>query len=176
MNEMAVRYILFPLMLLALMVFPVAADDGPPTTGSVSSPLILSYGTLFPVHAILMTLGFLCFVTAASFPAFRKGKPGWLGNHQILASAGTVLSIAAFATAYLMVGSSGGPHLRVPHAYLGAAVVIVMVLTYLLGHLRLRMKPYILQAIALHRWTGRVLLLLMALTVISGLFTSGLLT
>lgn len=175
MNEKAVRYVLFLILFPALAVIPALGDGGATVPAAIPPASIFSFHTLFPVHAALMTLGFICFFTAAVFPAFRKGKPGWLRHHQTLASAGTLLSLSAFVAAYLMVGSSGGLHGRVPHAYLGFLVILVIVVTFLLGLLRMRMKPYTVQAIAAHRWMGRILLLLMALTVISGLFTARLL-
>ncbi|HPD75202.1 MAG TPA: hypothetical protein P5217_01660 [Methanoregulaceae archaeon] len=176
MNWIPARYVPTLIFLSALLVIPasgaVSAGDSAPAFSP--SPSALSPGTLFPVHAILMTLGFLFFLAGALFPALRKGRHGWLFHHQILASAGTILSLFAFAAAYLMVGSFGGPHVRVPHAFLGILVIALIVATFLLGFFRTRLKPYTLQAIAAHRWMGRVLLLLMALTIVSGLFTAGL--
>ena len=175
MDTTTVGSVLSLIILLMVTVTPVAAGNNSAPAGIVSPASILSYGKLFPVHAILMTLGFLLFVAAASFPVFRKGKPGWLGLHQILASAGTLISITAFAIAYMMVGSSGGPHVRVPHAFLGILAIVLILATFLLGFFRTRLKPYTIQAIAAHRWMGRLLLLLMAFAVVSGLFTAGLL-
>jgi len=158
----ALRYILSSLVLQAVIVFPAsAARDG------------VSYVKLVPVHATLMALGFLCFLAAAVFPAFRRGRPGWLRHHQILAMGGTILSLSAFAVAYLMVGLSGRPQFGLPHTYLGAIVIVLIVVTLFLGLFRMRLKPYTLQAISAHRWLGMIIILLMALAVISGLITAG---
>lgn len=177
MSRIPVRCVPFMIVLSAILVIPAsgAVNTSHSITCSHSTTSFLSPGTLFPIHAGLMTLGFICFLAGALFPVFREGRAGWIRYHQILASAGTLFALSAFAAAYLMVGYFGGPHVRVPHAVLGIVVVAMIVATFLLGFFRTRLKPYTLQAIAVHRWLGRILLLLMALTVISGLMTAGLL-
>jgi hypothetical protein len=148
---------------------------GATTTVPGETPSGLSYGTLWPVHALLMITGFLCFLAGALFPAFLKGRSGWFRYHTRLAAAGAVFTVAALAIAFSMVSLSGGPHIRVPHAYLGLLLLAVLLATASLALLRKRARPYTMQVIAAHRWMGRILLVLMAVTIVSGLFTAGIL-
>ncbi len=133
----------------------------------------LSYDTLWPVHAILMAAGFLCFLAGALFPAFLKEMSGWFRYHTHLESAGTIFTVAALAIAFYMVSISGGPHIRVPHAYLGLLILAVLLATVSLALLRKRARPYTMQVIAAHRWMGRLLIVLMAVNIYSGLVTAG---
>lgn len=139
------------------------------------TPSGLSYATLWPVHALLMISGFLCFLAGALFPAFLKGRSGWFRHHTLLAATGTIFTVAALAIAFSMVSLSGGPHIRVPHAYLGLLILAVLLATVSLALLRKRARPHTLQVIAAHRWMARILLVLMAITIVSGLMTAGVL-
>jgi hypothetical protein len=147
-----------------------------PVPGGVTSAQPVSYATLWPVHATLMMAGFLCLLAAALFPAFLKGKSGWFIYHTRFAAGGAILTLTALGIAFYMVSLSGGPHIRVPHAYLGLLILVVLVLTISLALLRTRVRPHTMQILTAHRWMGRTLLLLMAANILSGLFTAGILS
>ncbi len=144
-------------------------------TGAISGETAsgLSYATLWPVHAFLMIAGFLCFLAGALFPAILKGRSGWFRYHARLAAAGTIFTVAALPVAFSMVSLSGGPHIRVPHAYLGIIILAALLATVSLALLRKRARPYTMQVIAAHRWMGRLLIVLMAANLYSGLVTAG---
>jgi len=141
-----------------------------------SPPYPTSYQELWPVHAALMTAGFFCLLSAALFPALRKGMPGWFRYHTRFAAAGVVLALIAMSIAFFMVSISGGPNIRVPHAGLGLLVLLFLLATPALAVLRSRFGQHTLSVLTAHRWMGRILLVLMAITLLSGVFTAGLIS
>ncbi len=145
-----------------------------PAKEEQSLPTPTSSQGLWPVHAALMTAGFLLSLTGVLFPAFRKGAPGWFRYHTRFAAAGVILTLIGICIAFFMVSISGGPNIRVPHAGLGLLVLAFLITTPALGLLRSRFGKRTLSVLAAHRWMGRALLVLMAITILSGLFTAGL--
>lgn len=148
----------------------------PPVAEERPLPVPTSGKELWPVHATLMTAGFFCLLSAALFPAFRKGTPGWFRYHTRFAAAGVILALIAMSVAFFMVSISGGPHIRVPHAVLGLLVLVFLLATPALAVLRSRFGQHTLSVLAAHRWMGRALLVLMAITLLSGVFTAGLIS
>lgn len=155
-------------VIIASTTTPVKEENTPPYPAS--------YKELWPVHALLMTAGFLCLLTAAFFPAFRKGSTGWFRSHTRFATAGVFLTLIAMSIAFFMVSISGGPNIRVPHAGLGLLVIAFLLATPALALLRSRFGQHTLSVLAAHRWMGRTLLVLMTITLLSGLFTAGLIS
>jgi hypothetical protein len=70
-----------------------------------------------------------------------------------------------------MVSLTTGQHFRVPHAFLGAAAILAMAATPVLGVLQFKVKPGAMGKIrTAHRWTGRIAVILFVLNILSGLF------
>jgi hypothetical protein len=75
--------------------------------------------------------------------------------------------------AVAMVSQSGEGHVKVPHAWLGMATVFVAVTTPILGQLQFKIRARIQQLRIMHRWFGRLTLVMVLLTLLSGLRTAG---
>ena len=146
-----------------------------PTAAPAHAVPGLPIPVLWPVHAALMVAGFLCFLGAALLPVYGKNIRGWYHYHTLLGGGGSVLTEAALAAGFAMVSLSGTPHLRLPHAWLGVLVAVVLAATLVLAWARNRTaarKPLLRAA---HLWTGRVLFVLMAANILSGLVAAGVL-
>lgn len=140
------------------------------------SPSTSWYSSLLPVHAALMVAAFSCFLISALLPIIGTRLKGWYRLHTWISAAGAVLMIPALVISYAMVSLSGGPNFRVPHAYLGILVAAVLLL--LLGLAFIRNSVEIerkKQVRFIHLWLGRLLVILMALNILAGLYTAGLL-
>lgn len=143
------------------IVFPAAA------VGEADGELPAEIVRLWPYHASLVILGFLLLLWGMTF-ARRKGA-GWLKNHRALGISGAAIAVAGAMTAVYMISSASSVHFRVPHAYIGAFVVFLLILTPSLGFLQLKVgaeRGGRLRRV--HRLLGRAVFLLMALNIMFG--------
>ncbi len=134
------------------------------------------YSSLLPIHAALMVTAFFCFLVSALLPILGTRLKGWYRLHTWISGAGAVMMIFALGISYAMVSLSGGPNFRVPHAYLGMIILAVLLLVLGLAFIRKSVKSdQKKQVRAIHLWLGRLLVILMALNILAGLNTAGLL-
>jgi hypothetical protein len=141
-----------------------------------SMPLSLPlgpYGPLLPVHAGLMSLGFLLSLVGTVFPRYLKRRKWWLQAHLVISGLGAGLGVAGAGVAVQMVAASGRHHLRAPHALSGTLTVVLGLAAPILGRVmfegRGKLRPYR----SVHRWIGRAALLVMAGTILLGLLRAG---
>jgi hypothetical protein len=127
----------------------------------------------WPYHAVLMSLGLLLMATGVTIARFMKKKKWWLKAHRLLGSAGAASSVIGIIFAFYMVGSSGGIHFRVTHTFLGALTAIFIISMPILGVLLLKIKKKRNIIRNVHRWSGRITLVLMLFTIIGGLLLVG---
>jgi hypothetical protein len=133
-------------------------------------------GALWPYHAALMTLGLALLTTGMLVARYRKARKGWLPLHKALGLAGAIFAFLGLITAVYMVAVSSGRHFAaVPHTYLGALALLFLGMTPLLGYAQFHVTASRSTLRAIHRWSGRITLLLIALTLLSGLSLVGLL-
>lgn len=160
-----------PLSVLLLAVslsisFVIGTASG--ATGPVNAELPAEIVRLLPYHASLVVIGFILLVWGMTF-ARRKG-PGWLKKHRALGVTGSTVAIAGAATAFYMVSVASQGHFRVPHAYIGALVVLLLMLTPSFGLLQFKVAAERrAQVSGFHRLLGRSLLLLMAMNILFGI-------
>lgn len=108
---------------------------------------------------------------------FFKSKKWWLKAHKTLNLAAVIFALSGFLFAFLMVQLSGGPHIRVPHAFLGLSTLILLLLMPILGQaiFRIRDKNKIPLLKKAHRYTGRLTAVMFTATSLAGLFLVGVL-
>jgi hypothetical protein len=123
---------------------------------------------LWPYHAILMTLGFVLMTTGMLIARYLKARSWWLKAHKPLGAFGSLFALAGLFTTIFMVSQSTGIHFRVPHAYLGAITFIFVAMTPILGYAQLKVRNSRATIRAIHRWSGRITIVLMLLTLLSG--------
>jgi hypothetical protein len=125
------------------------------------------------VHASFMVAGFI-FIAAGFITArFLKRKIWWLKLHRILGISGTccVLSGVCFEFIHLSLISAG--HFNVAHAYLGMLIVLLSLITPATGLIQIKMPGEASKIRPLHRWSGRAIMILMGINIVSGLYTAG---
>ncbi len=130
---------------------------------------------IWPLHASLMGLGFTLMAAASVLARFLRSKRWWLKVHKAIGVTGGLTSVTGLATAVYMVGASGDGHFNVTHAYLGITTVLCIVTTPVLGKMQFKVRKNKDVVKALHRWSGRISLLLMLSTIIGGLILVGVL-
>lgn len=154
---------------LLLPLYSVFADNSTPA-------LSLGYSELWPVHAVLMSVSFVLLLAGMIISGFFKKKRWWLKVHKRLQWIGGISGIAGLATAVLMVSVSTGVHFRLPHSISGLFGIVLIIANLALGLAIFKVKTENKKRIRiLHRWTGRILLGLMAAVIIMGLIIAGIL-
>jgi len=127
------------------------------------------------LHLGFMSAAFLAMAAGILIARFLKKKKWWLKAHKGLNMAAVALALVGIVIIAVSVQDSGGPHFRVSHAYYGAAALSLLLLSPFLGFAMFKTKdktkiPRIKQ---LHRWSGRMTILLMAAAIIAGFSLMG---
>ncbi len=148
---------------------PVGENAGVSTEGNPGrSSQGIPPPSLWPVHAVLMVIGVVLLLGAASLAA-RKQIRGWYRHHRFLGAIGSLLVIAGTGSAVLMVFWSGGPHLRVIHGALGVVTISLLVLVLAIGFTRERIRKGDPWMRKIHIWAAAAAIAMLVLNVISGL-------
>lgn len=157
------------LVFLLLSVISVSA-------GTASGPPQLGYSELWPVHAVLMSISFVLLLAGMIVSGFFKKKRWWLKAHRRLQWIGGISGIAGLATAVYMVSVSTGVHFRLPHSISGLVGIVLIIANLALGLAIFKAKTEKKKRFrTMHRWTGRIVLGLMAAVIILGLIIAGIL-
>ena len=125
--------------------------------------------TLLLLHAGFMIVGFLSMVTGASAAMFMRRKGWWLRFHKGAGFFGTFCVLSGFVAAISMIAVSGGEHFRITHHYVGFITAALAVFTPLWGVVQFKVRDKAARIRSIHRWSGRVTLLMAFVSVGSGL-------
>jgi multisubunit Na+/H+ antiporter MnhG subunit len=117
-----------------------------------------------------MSATFLAMVSGALVSRYFKKEKWWLKAHKGLNIAALILAALGILVIAISVQASGGPHFRVRHAFYGAAALILLLTSPVLGFaiFKAKDKKKIQRIKMLHRWSGRITIVLMAAAVIAG--------
>jgi hypothetical protein len=129
---------------------------------------------LWPFHAALMSVGFLLMIVAVANVYSRTSDLRWLKAHKIAGAFSSAIIVCGLIVALYMVSQTGGAHFRVYHAYIGGLALLFSVATPFLGYTALK-KPPIRPTRTLHVWMSRTTIVLIVITLISGLLQAGVL-
>jgi len=125
------------------------------------------------LHAFFMIAGFMFMTSGFVTARFLKGRLWWLKIHKMLGIHGVFLIIAGFCLEIIHLSLIGAGHFNVPHANIGLIIVVMSVLLPLLGFMQFKFREYASKIRFFHRWSGRILLALMGINIVSGLYTAG---
>ena len=129
---------------------------------------------LLYAHAGLISLGFAALFAGAMVAALMRKRWWWLKTHRFLGLTGAIVVVLALFAVVLQISLTGRDHMRVPHAYIGVAAVILVVLTPVLGLLQFRIPGSAAKIRRAHVWSGRIALVLMFINILIGLSMIGL--
>jgi len=122
-----------------------------------------------------MTLGFLVLLSSSLIERYLKRRQWWLKAHKMTGILGAILFISGLLMANYMVSVSTGVHFRVPHAYLGATIIVLVVTNQILGYAQLKFRSKAAKIRSAHRWSARIALVLILINMVSGLLLVGIL-
>ena len=123
----------------------------------------------WPIHAILMGLAFILMGTGMVIARFMKKQKWWLLVHRRLELIGSVMGIAGITFLSAMIFLSGESHLKIPHSLLGAMAGLCFLGTLILGFFIFKIKIGKKKLKSIHRWCGRMAILLAGITILLGL-------
>ncbi|MCX5834524.1 MAG: hypothetical protein NTV99_08465 [Deltaproteobacteria bacterium] len=127
------------------------------------------------VHGGFMVTGFFLMATGFAVARFLREKRFWLKAHRALGLSGASSIGLGLLAAIYMVFSFGGEHFAVLHADVGAVTVFLSAMTPLLGQLQFVLRSRAADIRTWHRWSGAMTLLMVFLTILSGLVQAGVL-
>ncbi|MBU7026504.1 MAG: hypothetical protein HXS48_06150 [Theionarchaea archaeon] len=130
---------------------------------------------LWPIHAGFMSVGFLFMAVAIVNVLNKTPKTSWLTVHKVIGGLGTLCMIIGLATGMYMVSASAGGHLRVYHAYVGVLTIVISVAAPVLGYITLKWKGHRPTMRKVHVWCSRIAIVLILVTIVSGLWQAGVL-
>lgn len=128
----------------------------------------------FIVHLLLMPLGFLLLAGGVITVRYLRKRMWWFRLHKMLGVLATVFSVTGGFAAVLMVYLAGNNHFSVPHTWLGAGTIVLMVATLTVGFLQTRVSNKKHMRL-IHRIAGRTVAALSLVTVITGAMAAGIL-
>ena len=144
------------------------------TTGKTTTT-ISSYNLLWPYHASMMVTGVILSGLAVS-AIYMKKKPWWFKGHKALGALGGALMITGVLTAAYMIAASGGTQFRVPHAWLGLTVIVLMITSLSLGMVFVYSRQLKKTVRVPHLWLGRGIAILELIEIVLGLVLVGLIS
>ncbi len=127
--------------------------------------------SLLPFHIALMSAAFAMAVSASCIARFGRKTKWWLKAHRGMNIASLMFAVSGIALAFAMVERFQGEHFSTLHGKLGLLAVVWLMVQTLAGMLMLKpfMAPFAKKARAIHRWAGRLLVLLMLGNLILGI-------
>lgn len=128
---------------------------------------------VWPIHAVFMSVGLVLMVIAVINVLNKTPESWWFKAHKILGGLAIGCVVIGFVTAVYMVSVSGGSHFRVSHAYIGILTILFSVITPLVGTVSVKWKGHKPQMRNVHIWCGRITVVLIVVTILSGLLQAG---
>jgi hypothetical protein len=131
--------------------------------------------SLWPYHAAMMVTGVILSALAVS-ALYMKKKPWWFKGHKALGALGGSLMIAGVMTAAYMIAASGGTQFRVPHAWIGLTIIIMVLVSLSLGMVFVYSNRLKKKMRMPHLWMGRAITVLEMIEILMGLVLVGLIS
>ena len=171
-DRTGILWILTGVVVLAGICCPVLALPASGGPGGAAQ-FLQGVPVFWPYHAGLMITGFVLLFSGMVIAHFHM-TGNWYRSHAILQTCGAACIVAGMTVGAYMVWLSGLPALKNSHEILGVVTGSLVIVTLLLGYSIRRVhrkKP----VRAGHRWMGRLVIVLMALTMVLGLIVLSLL-
>lgn len=126
---------------------------------------------------IIMLLFLFLMITGIITAVYLKKRTSkWLKFHKLFVLSGLAVSVIGIVFIVFVVQVEIGVHIRTPHAFLGLATFLLTLVTPILGYKYMRRntdigkKPLFRK---FHKIAGRFSLILLFITIISGLIQFG---
>ena len=130
---------------------------------------------LWPYHAGLMILGIALMLFGTFTARFLRKKRWWFKVHRAVGIIAALAVASGLIMSVVMVSVSHGSHFSIPHTYMGALTLLFVLSTPLIGYLQSKIRGKRKLLASMHRWFGRIALVLIVITIIGGLSLAGVL-
>ncbi len=124
-------------------------------------------------HKSLMALATLCLITGVSAAVFFRKNRYWLKIHKAFNSSAAFFVSAGAAMAIAAVWQQRGEHLAGLHPFIGITALGFTIVSLLLGFYQFKAKNSRQTFKTLHRWLGRISLILIIAAFVLGLKHAG---
>lgn len=124
-------------------------------------------------HKSLMALATLCLITGVSAAVFSRKNRYWLKIHKAFNSIAVIFLSAGATMAITAVCQQNGEHLDGFHPVTGSIALGLAIISLILGFYQFKAKSRIQIFKTIHRWLGRLSLLLVIAALITGLILAG---
>ncbi len=124
---------------------------------------------LWQVHAGTMTTALILFILAVVIARFMRQRRWWLRVHRAISTVGAAVGVGGFAVAFYMVSLGGGVHFFYLHTWVGAASLVLAVITALSGYGRSRLDLTRERYLLVHRLLAVFTILSMTIAIVLGL-------
>ena len=135
------------------------------------------YGIIFYGHISFMVLAVLSSAVGIVIARYYKKKTkSWMKIHKTLGIASSFSFIVGFVFAFIMLGGFSGYHFTNLHSYLGLSTIVLSLCNGTLGLIMTGKKASSStkkKIRSIHRWVGRIALIMMLLTIFFGLVVAG---
>jgi hypothetical protein len=128
---------------------------------------------IFILHKLLMTLATLCLLTGVSAAVFFRHSRYWLKIHKTFNSSAGIFLFTGGIMAVIMIAQQKGEHLEGFHPIVGSIAVGLTVVSLFLGFYQFKATSGKAVVKTLHRWLGRLSVLLIIIALIAGLVRAG---
>ncbi|MFQ5832079.1 MAG: hypothetical protein ACE5H4_05220 [Candidatus Thorarchaeota archaeon] len=115
-----------------------------------------------------MTTAIILFIFTVLIARFMRQRRWWLRVHRLIATLGAAV-VAGFFAAFYMVSLGEGVHFFYPHTWIGAASLVLAVITALTGYSRARLGLTRERHLLVHRLLALLTIVFMALAIFLGL-------
>jgi len=128
---------------------------------------------IFFFHKLLMTLATLCLLTGVSAAVFFRRSRYWLKIHKSFNSIAGIFLFTGGTMAVIMIWQQKGEHLDGFHPITGSIALGLTIINLFLGFYQLKATSEKQAVKTLHRWLGRLSVLLIVIALIAGLARAG---
>lgn len=124
-----------------------------------------------PFHIVFMSLAFMLAFIGGLIARFGKQKRWWLTAHKTVNMSAVIIAAAGIGAAILMVSSYQGSHFTSIHGVIGLIAGIWLIIQGSAGLFMLspKLARFAKLMRLIHRWSGRLLALLMLINIALGL-------
>jgi hypothetical protein len=128
------------------------------------------YPTLWPYHAIFMSLAMILFAATWFSVVYKKRlKKRFLEYHHIIGSVGVLSAIAGLVIGIIMVGQLDSGHVRVPHSIIASVTLVLGIATMAVGQVFISRRELKRRTRKPHIYLGGLSIVMMGVTTIVGL-------
>ncbi len=120
-------------------------------------------------HAGLMGLA-VCLIALTVYLAKRRRSfSGWITMHRSAGVSAATVAILGLLSAIVMINSRGSGHFAIPHTWLGAIGIILIVATPVIGTVAVNLMEKGKHMRIIHRWFGWCTAVIVVLTLLIGI-------